>query len=196
MNLKIVLSTIVLATFLTTVSKAQSEKYSFSLGGSYMIPKSELKKSFNFLKGLEISLARPISEKSSLGITYYSGYRWGTEPAKSIELESKINADGLSVNYNHNIIASSIVKPFCELGIGYEKFRLGRNEGQKRIIENIDGETLNLAAGAKISINKKRNKEIYFSVKKEFFVPNSKTSQKYSNIKINAGITFKRISKK
>ena len=156
-----------------------------------MLPKKELEKSFNFLKGMEISFAKPIDEKSSVGITYYSGYRWGEEPIQTRLLEQKINADGLAVNYNHNILVWKIVKPFYELGIGYEKFRLARNEGQKRITENTRGETLSLGIGTKINLNKKRNKELYFGIKKEFFLPNSKTTQKYSNIKINAGINFK-----
>lgn len=184
-----------LTTFLTTAAKSQSAKYSFSFGGSYMIPKKELKQSFNFLKGLEVSFTKPISEKSSLGITYYSGYRWGEEPIQTRALEPKINAEGISINYNHNIFSSSRIKPFYEFGIGYERFRLGRNEEQKRINETTKGETLDIGAGVKISLNKKRNKEIYFGVKKEFFIPNSKTSQKYSNMKINAGITFKKFPK-
>jgi hypothetical protein len=197
MNLNKILAAITLTTFMTMVSKAQSqsEKYSFSVGGSYMIPKKELKQTFNFLKGLEMSFAIPINTKSSVGLTYYSGYRWGTEPAKSIELESKINADGFSINYNHEIMASKIIKPFYELGIGYEKFRLGRSEGQKRITENIGGGTLNLGAGTSINLNKKKNKELYFGIKKEFFIPNSKTNQKYSNIKITTGMNFKKYSR-
>jgi hypothetical protein len=195
MNLKIILAASALTTFLTTTAQSQSEKYSFSFGGSYVIPKSELKKSFNFLKGLEVSFAMPITEKSSMGITYYSGYRWEKEPVQSIELEPKINADGLSINYNHNLKIKSVVNPFYEVGIGYERFILGMNENQKRIIESTKGETLDFGGGVKVNISKKKNKELYFGIKEEFFIPNSKTSQKYSNTKINAGINFKKYKK-
>ena len=192
MNLKTILTTIALTTLFTTTVQSQSEKYSFSLEGSYMIPKGELKKNFNFLKGLEISFAMPINQKSSIGVTYYSGYKWGTESINCIELEPKINADGLSINYNHNLTIKSAVKPFYEFGVGYERFILGMSDNEKRIIEKTKGETLKFGGGIKVNISKKKNKELYLGLKKEFFVPNSKTNQKYSNIKLNAGITFKK----
>jgi len=195
MNLKTILATIMLTTFLTTISKSQSEKYSLSFGGSYMIPKKEIKKSFNFLKGLEISLSRPISEKSSVGITYYSGYRWGEEPIQSRLLEQKINADGLSINYKHELFNSKILKPFYEIGIGYEKFKFGRNNGSNRVTEITKGETFGIGTGLKVNLGKKKNVSAYLGAVKEFFIPNSKTNQKYSNIKLNAGMTFKINSK-
>jgi hypothetical protein len=175
MNLKKILTTMVLATSLSTLSLAQQEKYSLSIGGSYMIPEKELRKDFNFLKGLEISLEKLINEKSSVGISYYSGYKWGPEPPTR-ELEPKINADKLSISYNHKIRTQSKVKPFYKLGIGYERFNLGINEEQKRIIESVNGETLNFGIGTKINLNKKKN-------------------QKYSNLKINVGINFKKHKK-
>jgi hypothetical protein len=194
MNLKKILTTIAFATSLSVLSLAQQEKYSLSIGGSYMIPKRELRKNFNFLKGLEISIEKPINQKSSLSISYYSGYKWGPEP-QTRELEPKINADELSISYNHKIRTQSKVKPFYELGLGYERFGLEINKGQKRIMENTNGETLNFEIGAKINLNKKKNKELYLGIEKELFISNTKTNQRYSNIKINVGINFKKYSR-
>lgn len=195
MNLRKIFTTLLLTTFIVTTAKSQSEKYSFSLGGSYMLPKKELKEDFNFLKGLEISLSTPVSEKSSLGLIYYSGYRWGEEPISTRLLEKKINADGFAINYSHNMLDSKIVKPFYEFGVGYEKFKFGKNYGSNRVTEITKGETFNMGGGVKVNLGKKKNTAIYLGAKKEFFFPNSKTSQKYSNIKLNAGMTFKINSK-
>lgn len=195
MNLNKLLTTTALATFLTVTSFSQTERYSLSIGGAYMFPKQKLRTDFNMLKGFEIGLEKSINTKSSIGINYYSGYGWG-EQKQSRELEPKINADGFNVFYTHKIKTkiSSKVIPFYSLGIGYEKFKLEKSETGSRLIKRTNGEELNFEIGAKIGINKRKNKELYLSLKKEFFIPNTKTNQNYSNIKFNLGINFKKFS--
>jgi hypothetical protein len=195
MDLKKTLTTALLSTSLVASSFSQQEKYSLSFGASYMIPKKELRGDFNSLKGIEVGFEKPINQKSSLKLNYCSGYRWGKQ-IDARELEPKINADELSIFYNHKISTSSKIKPFYGLGIGYERFKLGTNKDETRIIEKTDGETLGFEIGANFKLNKKDNKELYIGIKKEFFIPNKKTEEKYSNIRFTLGINFKRISKK
>ena len=195
MNLKKILTTIALTTSLTTLSFSQQEKYSLFIGGSYMIPKKELIQDFNILKGLEISLEKPITQKSSIGLAYYSGYKWGHE-TQTKGLEPKINADKLSIIYKHKIRTSSKIKPFYKIGIGYEKFKLGKNIEHKRVIQKISGGALDFEIGTKININKRKNKEVYFGIEKELFFPNTKTNIKYSNFKIKVGIILKKLRKR
>jgi hypothetical protein len=195
MNINKIFTTLLITTLLTTKAKSQSEIFSLSFGGSYMFPKKELKESFGFLKGLEVSLSTPVSENSSIGMKYYSGYRWGEEPISTRLLEQKINADGFSINYNHELFDSKIIKPFYEFGLGYEKFKFGKNYGSKRVTEITKGETLNIGAGVKINLGKKKNTAIYLGAKKEFFLSNSKTNNNYSNIKLNAGMALRINSK-
>jgi opacity protein-like surface antigen len=190
MNLKKIL-TIFLGTSLTTISLSQTERFSLSLGASYTIPRKDIKEDFDLLKGLEISFEKPINPKSSIGASYYSGYKWGNQ-LQTRDLESKINAYELSVFYNHKLNTSSGIKPFYKIGIGYGQFKLEESKEQKRTIKSTNGETLNFGIGAKIDLNKKKNKGIYFGIENEFFIPNKKTNKKYSNIKINVGIDLKR----
>jgi hypothetical protein len=195
MNLRKLLLSTALTTILITPSFSQFEKYSLSLGGSFRIPKKELRQDFNILKGIEASFEKPINEKFSIGTTYYSGYKWGKQKFSTRELEPKINAEEFSLFYKHRIGNYCKIKPFYKLGIGYEKFKLEENKNEKRLIEKINGETLNLEIGTQIELNKKNNKELYLSIKKEFFIPNLKTEEKYSNIQLNLELNFKKFSK-